>query len=78
MLGTDPGALGGAAGASSSVKEKKIKEAKGYKTKIKRHRDAILSIYSIDGIDGELLISGSADHTVRCKLMHLILFESSF
>lgn len=52
----------------SQVKEKKIKEAKGYKTKIKRHRDAILSIHSLDGIDGELLISGSADHTVRCKL----------
>ena len=46
-------------------KEKKIKEAKGYKTKIKRHKDAVLSIYSVEGINGELLISGSADHTVR-------------
>lgn len=71
MLGTDPGSMGGGASASNTVKEKKIKEAKGYKTKIKRHRDAILSIYSIDGIDGELLISGSADHTVRCKSITL-------
>ena len=46
-------------------KEKKIKESKGYKTKIKRHKDAVLSIYSVEGINGELLISGSADHTVR-------------
>lgn len=67
MLGTDQGSMGGGGGGGGQVKEKKIKEAKGYKTKIKRHRDAILSIYSIDGIDGELLISGSADHTVRCK-----------
>ena len=48
-------------------KEKKIKEAKGYKTKIKRHKDAVLSIHSVDGREGELLISGSADHTVRSK-----------
>lgn len=46
-------------------KEKKVKEAKGYKTKIKRHKDAILSIHSVDGLEGQLLISGSADHTVR-------------
>lgn len=50
---------------ANSIKEKRIKESKGYKTKIKRHRDAILSIYSLDGIDGDLLISGSADHSVR-------------
>ena len=46
-------------------KEKKMKEAKGYKVKIKRHRDAVLSIHSVDGRNGEMLISGSADHTVR-------------
>lgn len=34
-------------------KEKKVKEAKGYKTKIKRHKDAVLSIHSVDGIKGE-------------------------
>ena len=63
--------LGVAEGSGGASKEKKMKEAKGYKTKIKRHRDAILSIHSIDGIDGELLISGSADHSVRCKLFSI-------
>jgi len=48
-------------------KEKKVKEAKGYKTKLKRHKDAVLALNSPDGIPGELLISGSADHTVRSK-----------
>ena len=33
-------------------KEKKVKEAKGYKTKIKRHTDAVLSIHSVDGLEG--------------------------
>lgn len=33
-------------------KEKKIKETKGYKTKIKRHKDAVLSIHSVDGLEG--------------------------
>jgi hypothetical protein len=33
-------------------KDKKVKEAKGYKTKIKRHKDAILSIHSVDGLEG--------------------------
>ncbi len=46
-------------------KEKKVKEAKGYKTKIKRHKDAVLSIHSVDGLEGQILITGSADHTVR-------------
>lgn len=48
-------------------KEKKLKEVKAYKKKIKRHSDAILAIQSVDGIKGNLLISGSADHTVRSK-----------
>jgi hypothetical protein len=50
------------------VKEKKLKEVKAYKRKIKRHEDAILAIQSVDGIAGNYLISGSADHTVRSKL----------
>ena len=33
-------------------KEKKVKEAQGYKTKIKRHKDAVLSIHSVDGLEG--------------------------
>jgi hypothetical protein len=49
------------------VDRKKFKEVKGYKNKIKRHRDAILKLHSVDGDDSELLISGSADHTVRGK-----------
>lgn len=48
-------------------KEKKIKDSKAYKTKLKRHKDAVLDIHSVDGIDGQFLISGSADHTVRSK-----------
>lgn len=64
--------LGGAEGGGGAIKEKKIKEAKGYKTKIKRHKDAVLSIHSVDGIQGELLISGSADHTVRSKCPHIL------
>ena len=54
-------------------KEKKVKEAKGYKQKLKRHKDAVLVIHSVDGIDGDNLLSGSADHTVRCKFIHFIL-----
>jgi len=50
-----------------SQKEKKVKEAKGYKSKIKRHKDAVLTLHSVDGLHGDYLISGSADHTVRCK-----------
>ena len=46
-------------------KEKKVKEAKGYKNKIKKHKDAVLSIHSVDGLEGYILISGSADHTVK-------------
>ena len=52
-------------------KEKKLKEAKGYKTKIKRHNDAVLSVHSVDGANSEVLISGSADHTVRSKFLEL-------
>jgi WD40 repeat protein len=33
--------------------------------KIKRHTDAVVSLYSVDGLDGDILISGSADHTCR-------------
>ena len=46
-------------------REKKFKDTKSYKMKIKRHKDAILKLQSVDGIAGNLLISGSADHTVR-------------
>ena len=48
-----------------------MKEAKGYKDKIKRHKDAVLAIHSVDGIDGHFLISGSADHSVRSKFYFL-------
>ena len=46
-------------------KGKKVKDAKAYKLKIKRHKDAVLSLYSQDGINGSHLVSGSADHTCR-------------
>jgi len=32
---------------------------------LKRHKDAVLALHSVDGIDGKFLMSGSADHTVR-------------
>ena len=54
-------------GLAPKEKEKKVKEAKGYKTKLKRHKDAVLVIHSVDGVNGEFLMSGSADHTVRSK-----------
>ena len=42
-----------------------MKDAKAYKQKLKRHKDAVLSLHSQDGIDGQFLISGSADNTCR-------------
>ena len=48
-------------------KEKKVKEAKGWKSKLKRHKDAILALHSVDGVDGKMMMSGSADHCVRRK-----------
>ena len=55
-------------------KAKKVKEAKAYKLKLKRHKDAVLSIYSQDGINGQFLISGSADHTCRSKYNFNLIF----
>ena len=54
------------------IKKPKFKEVKGYKSKIKRHRDAVLQLHSVDGAEGDMIISGSADHTVRskCTLSH--------
>jgi hypothetical protein len=53
--------------AAPKEKEKKVKDAKAYKSKLKRHKDAVLAIHSVDGINGDFLISGSADHSVRSK-----------
>ena len=53
----------------AKVKERKTKITKGCKFKLKRHRDAVLALHSSDGVEGDFLISGSADHTVRCKLI---------
>jgi len=44
-----------------------VKEAKAYKTKLKRHKDSVLALYSDTGIDSQFLLSGSADHSVRSK-----------
>ena len=33
--------------------------------RLKRHQDAILSLYAPTGADGPLLISGSADEKIR-------------
>jgi F-box and WD-40 domain protein 1/11/F-box/WD-40 domain protein 7 len=40
-------------------------KSKAYKKKLKRHKDAVLSLYSPKGMDGGLLVSGSADHSIR-------------
>lgn len=41
------------------------RNGQGFKNKLKRHKDAVLHLHSIDGADGSILISGSADHSVR-------------
>ena len=64
-----PAATTTTAATVEKAKEKKPKEVKAYKKKIKRHNDAVLAIQSVDGISGNLLISGSADHTVRSKYL---------
>ena len=40
-------------------------KVKAYKKKLKRHKDAVLTIHSPDGIDGEILLSGSADDCIK-------------
>lgn len=55
--------------------QKKFKESKAYSRKIKRHKDAVLAIHSVSGIDGKLLISGSADHTCRSKSNNFIVIH---
>jgi len=40
---------------------------KAYKKKLKRHKDAVLTIHSPKGFEGGLLVSGSADHSIRSK-----------
>jgi hypothetical protein len=41
---------------------------KAYNKKLKRHGDAVLSVYSPQGRDGFEIISGSADQLIRSKL----------
>lgn len=48
-----------------SNKQKKYREPKPYVQRLKRHKDAILSLHAITGADGPLLISGSADEKLR-------------
>ena len=42
-----------------------MKEEKPYKQRLKRHQDAVLALYSPDGIEGSLICSGSADEKLR-------------
>ena len=44
-----------------------VKQVKVYKKKLKRHNDQVMSIYSPKGIEGGILVSGSADHEIRSK-----------
>jgi WD40 repeat protein len=55
------------------TKRPKIKEAKSYKTKVKRHREAVIQLYSVNGDKSELMLSGSADNTARGKYILLIV-----
>ena len=48
---------------------------KGYKKKLKRHKDAVLTIHSPKGFEGGLLVSGSADHSIRSN--HSIILTSA-
>lgn len=40
-------------------------KVKAYKKKLKRHKDAVLTIHSPNGIDGGILLSGSADDCIK-------------
>ena len=39
---------------------------------MKRHKDAVLTIHSPKGFEGGLLVSGSADHSIRSKIYNLV------
>ena len=49
-------------------------KVKVFKKKLKRHNDQVMSIYSPKGIEGGILISGSADHEIRSKLYRGLTF----
>ena len=57
------------AGGKSEKKVKDWKKTKPYKKKLRRHEDAVLSIYSPEGSEGSHIISGSADQMVRGKFI---------
>jgi WD40 repeat protein len=40
-------------------------KVKAFKKKLKRHKDAVLSIHSPNGISDSLLLSGSADNVIK-------------
>lgn len=42
-----------------------VPKVKAYKKKLKRHKDAVITIYSPNGIDGGILLSGSADDCIK-------------
>ena len=44
---------------------KKLKEVKPYVERLKRHKDAILSLWAVGGPKGSMIVSGSADEKVR-------------
>ena len=56
-------------------KKKKFKDAKAYKYRLKKHKDAVISICSQDGINSTTLISGSSDHS--CIFWDLKSLEKS-
>lgn len=44
---------------------KEFRFPKAYVQRLKRHQDAVLTLYSPDGINGSLFCSGSADERLR-------------
>ena len=51
--------------SSDEGEVKPYKDPKPYKSRLKRHQDAVLALYSPDGIEGQLICSGSADEKLR-------------
>lgn len=58
---------------ASIVKKKEKKEMKDrfYKTRCKKHKDAVVALRSLNGPTGSQFMSGSADHTVRTWALKL-------
>ena len=52
-------------GEEKIVYGKPFKIPRAYLSRLKRHQDAVLALYSPDGLTGSLCCSGSADERLR-------------